>query len=139
MSLLVRSGLSAAAVGRRSVAALAIAAARADIARAWRAKFLGLVPRPGTSRAPCVWLHAVSVGEVNLLAPLVAEWTRRHARLGVRDLDHHADRLRAGPTQVSRSARCFTARWISVGPCAGRCGAFGPTCWCWPSWNCGRI
>ncbi len=36
------------------------------------AKFLGCVPRR-TSERPCVWLHAVSVGEVNLLVPLVAE------------------------------------------------------------------
>lgn len=34
------------------------------------AKFLGLVPRR-TGNAPCVWLHAVSAGEVNLLQPLV--------------------------------------------------------------------
>lgn len=34
------------------------------------AKFLGLVPRR-TSTRPCVWLHAVSAGEVNLLQPLV--------------------------------------------------------------------
>lgn len=34
------------------------------------AKFLGLVPRRTTDQ-PCVWLHAVSVGEVNLLAPLI--------------------------------------------------------------------
>ena len=33
-------------------------------------KFLGLVPRR-TSGRTCVWLHAVSVGEVNLLAPLL--------------------------------------------------------------------
>ena len=41
------------------------------------AKFLGLVPRRTSSR-PCVWLHAVSVGEVNLLAPLITELRRRH-------------------------------------------------------------
>jgi len=35
------------------------------------AKFLGRVPRRDSSR-PCVWLHAVSVGEMNLLPPLVA-------------------------------------------------------------------
>ena len=35
-------------------------------------KFLGLVP-PRTGDRPCVWLHAVSVGEVNLLAPLLRE------------------------------------------------------------------
>ena len=33
-------------------------------------KFLGLVPRR-TSRTKCVWLHAVSVGEVNLLAAIL--------------------------------------------------------------------
>ncbi len=34
------------------------------------AKFLGIVPRR-TSIKKCLWLHAVSVGEVNLLAPLL--------------------------------------------------------------------
>jgi 3-deoxy-D-manno-octulosonic-acid transferase len=39
------------------------------------AKFLGRVPvRVG--QRPCLWLHAVSVGEVNLLAPLLAEIRR---------------------------------------------------------------
>lgn len=42
----------------------------------WPQKLLGLVPRRADDR-PCVWLHAVSVGEVNLLAPLLAE-IRRH-------------------------------------------------------------
>ncbi len=36
------------------------------------AKLLGLVPQRSGSR-PCVWLHAVSVGEVNLLGTLLAE------------------------------------------------------------------
>lgn len=36
----------------------------------WREKLLGLVPRRVGHR-PCVWLHAVSVGEVNLLVGLV--------------------------------------------------------------------
>ena len=38
-------------------------------------KFLGLVPRRA-SDGPCLWFHAVSVGEVNLLAPLLAEIRR---------------------------------------------------------------
>jgi 3-deoxy-D-manno-octulosonic-acid transferase len=38
----------------------------------FREKFLGLVPRrEGTE--PCIWLHAVSVGEVNLLGVLIKE------------------------------------------------------------------
>ncbi len=36
----------------------------------YAAKFLGLVPRR-TSDKTCLWFHAVSVGEVNLLLPLV--------------------------------------------------------------------
>ena len=36
----------------------------------YAAKLLGLVPRR-TSDKTCVWLHAVSVGEVNLLLPLI--------------------------------------------------------------------
>jgi 3-deoxy-D-manno-octulosonic-acid transferase len=38
-------------------------------------KFLGLVPLR-TGNRPCLWLHAVSVGEVNLLAPLLADIRR---------------------------------------------------------------
>jgi len=34
-------------------------------------KLLGLVPRRPASPRKCLWLHAVSVGEVNLLAPLL--------------------------------------------------------------------
>jgi len=41
-------------------------------------KFLGLVPRRAGGR-PCVWLHAVSVGEVNLLEATLTEIVRRHA------------------------------------------------------------
>ena len=38
----------------------------------WGAKFLGRVPRRNGDR-PCYWFHAVSVGEVNLLARLLRE------------------------------------------------------------------
>lgn len=41
------------------------------------ARLLGRVPVREGSR-PCVWLHAVSVGEVNLLSTLLAELRRRH-------------------------------------------------------------
>ena len=41
------------------------------------AKFFGRVPvRQGGE--PCIWLHAVSVGEVNLLAPLLARLEQQH-------------------------------------------------------------
>ena len=44
----------------------------------YREKFLGLVPRRGGD-ATCVWIHAVSVGEVNLLATLLRELRAAHA------------------------------------------------------------
>ena len=40
------------------------------------AKFLGSVPARDSTR-PCIWLHAVSVGEVNLLAVLLKEIASR--------------------------------------------------------------
>jgi len=43
----------------------------------WPAKFWGLVPER-MSNKPCLWLHAVSVGEVNLLEPIVKRWERLH-------------------------------------------------------------
>jgi 3-deoxy-D-manno-octulosonic-acid transferase len=43
----------------------------------FREKFLGLVPRRDGD-SPCVWIHAVSVGEVNLIATLLCEWRAVH-------------------------------------------------------------
>lgn len=43
----------------------------------YRAKLLGLVPRR-EGDAPCIWLHAVSVGEVNLLGATIKEIAKRH-------------------------------------------------------------
>ena len=43
----------------------------------YREKLLGLVPRR-TSDTTCVWIHAVSVGEVNLVATLLRELRSAH-------------------------------------------------------------
>jgi 3-deoxy-D-manno-octulosonic-acid transferase len=43
----------------------------------WEAKFYGRVPER-TGNARCIWLHAVSVGEVNLLEPILGRWERLH-------------------------------------------------------------
>ncbi len=48
----------------------------------WSAKLFGLVPRR-TGWRSCVWFHAVSVGEVQLLAPVIAEIARRRPRLDI--------------------------------------------------------
>jgi 3-deoxy-D-manno-octulosonic-acid transferase len=42
-----------------------------------RAKFLGRVPRR-SGTGPCIWLHAVSVGEINVLAPLLRKMEQEH-------------------------------------------------------------
>ena len=42
----------------------------------WLLRAAGRAPRR-VSTSPCVWFHAVSVGEVLLLRPIVAEWSRR--------------------------------------------------------------
>src|SRR5436305_6127168 len=44
----------------------------------FREKLLGFVPRR-EGNARCVWIHAVSVGEVNLLAALLRELRAAHA------------------------------------------------------------
>jgi 3-deoxy-D-manno-octulosonic-acid transferase len=44
------------------------------------AKFFGQVPLRSSSQR-CIWLHAVSVGEVNLLAPLIAELEQRFPKV----------------------------------------------------------
>src|SRR5213078_3738315 len=43
----------------------------------WPAKFWGLIPER-TGKNACLWLHAVSVGEVNLLEPIIKRWQRLH-------------------------------------------------------------
>ncbi len=43
----------------------------------WRAKWLGATSLPPSSR-PRIWLHAVSVGEVNLLKGMVAQWEAQY-------------------------------------------------------------
>lgn len=53
------------------------AVAHGKYRQGWSQKLFGLAPRRQTP-GKCLWFHAVSVGEVNLLAPLLAEIDRRH-------------------------------------------------------------
>lgn len=50
--------------------------------RGWSAKFFGHVPRR-SSDAKCLWFHAVSVGEVNLLRPVIARIGKLHPELDI--------------------------------------------------------
>ena len=99
-------------------------------------KLLGLVPRR-TSSKKCLWLHAVSVGEVNLLAPLLRvidrqqpDWECVISTTTKSGMDL-AKKKYAGRT-VFYCPLDFT--WAVRRPCGGS----GPTCSCWPSWNSGR-
>ena len=104
----------------------------------FREKLLGLVPRRD-GNATCVWIHAVSVGEVNLLATLLRELRAAPSRLAVRRLDDQPHRLRAGPQEVRRPHRVLLPARFQLGRRGTRCAASGRRCWCWPNWNCGRI
>lgn len=46
----------------------------------FREKFLGLAPRTPETAGPVFWLHAVSVGEVNLLKPLIPRLREAYPR-----------------------------------------------------------
>ena len=90
-------------------------------------KFLGRVPVRQGNR-PCLWLHAVSVGEVNLLAPLLAEIrrTRPDWECVISSTSVTGYTLAQKNTPATRSV---IVRWISVGPgLALPYGAFRPDC-----------
>ena len=50
--------------------------------RGWSAKLFGHVPRR-SSKAPCFWFHAVSVGEVNLLKPVIERIRQQHPEIEI--------------------------------------------------------
>ena len=64
-------------------------------------KLLGLVPRR-SGGGTCVWLHAVSVGEVNLLAPLLEMIDHKRPGWECVVFDDHHDRYGTGPKKISR-------------------------------------
>ena len=45
--------------------------------RGWRQKLFGTI-QPRQSNGSCIWIHAVSVGEVNLLSPLIAQLEKEY-------------------------------------------------------------
>jgi 3-deoxy-D-manno-octulosonic-acid transferase len=57
-----------------------VAVTKGKYREGFAAKFLGRVP-VRTSDGPCVWIHAVSVGEVNLIGTLIDELSRRWPEL----------------------------------------------------------
>lgn len=73
-------------------------------------KFLGLVPRRTTDgQRPCLWFHAVSVGEVRALATVLEEASRRHP-----DWDCVVSTTTASGMQVAR--RLYADRLVFYCP-----------------------
>ena len=103
----------------------------------WAEKVLGKAPLRIGDR-PCLWFHAVSVGEVLLLRPLVARAGAAPAGLGGRRLDDDdapAWRWRGGPIPTWSPS---TPRSTSAGRPAGPSRGSGRRCWPWSSWSSGR-
>ncbi len=99
------------------------------------AKFLGRVP-PRQGRRPCLWLHAVSVGEVNLLAPLLAEIGRRRP-------EWECAISTTTMTGYALARKKYSAYSVFYCPLdfswavRRQCGGSAPTAWCWRNWSCG--
>ena len=80
-----------------------------QISHGWSEKFLGRVPSAGTSAA-CLWFHAVSVGEVLQLEPVLPSCAAGSPRR-IRHFDHDADRPVGRKGEVPRRPRLlFSAR-----------------------------
>ncbi len=69
--------------------------------RGWAQRLLGWAPiRESEQR--CIWFHAVSVGEVNLLAPVLEAASTVAAGHRVGHFDNHRNRLRFGLSKIRR-------------------------------------
>ena len=101
-------------------------------------KLLGRVPRREGDRS-CVWLHAVSVGEVNLLQTTLDSLKRSQPdwelviSTTTKTGYELACRKYGGEHTVFYCPLDFS--WAVKMPC----DACDPICWCWQSWNCGPI
>lgn len=78
----------------------------------WEAKFWGRLPKR-VGDAPCVWFHAVSVGEVNLLGPLLERWENVHPHWDVwisttTQAGYHLARKKYAPRSVVYCPLDFT-------------------------------
>ena len=102
----------------------------------YAAKFLGLVPRRSSQR-PCVWLHAVSVGEVNLLAPLLKMIDQQRPDVECVISTTTMTGMALAKKKYPGLSVFYCPLDFSWAISGGACGGFAPTCWCWPSWSCG--
>ena len=119
-----------------AVARLAGRAQGASIAQGFAEKFLGAVPLPQRRRAVRLAARRER-GRGESARAAVGRDSPPPARLGMR---HLGDQLTGFTLARKKYAelRSSTARWISVGPCAGHAAHPARLAWCWPSWNCGR-
>ncbi len=101
----------------------------------YREKLLGLVPKRNGG-ATCIWIHAVSVGEVNLVTILLRE-LRAPIPIGNSSFRRPAAPATNWPARSTPISASSTAHSISVGPSTPRCAASGRPSLCLPNWNSG--
>ena len=99
-------------------------------------KFLGKVP-PRLAQSPQhIWLHAVSVGEVNLLSALITEVRRRHS-----DVTFHITTTTKAGYDLARTKYAqhtvSYARSTSLGQSTKHIVGFSLMPSCWSNWNYG--
>ena len=100
-------------------------------------KFLGLAPRRKGDRV-CVWLHAVSVGEVNLLAPLLRTIQQERPDWQCVVSTTTASGMALAEKEICRPLRLLLSAGFQLGV-RQPCGGFAPACSSSRNWNSGRI
>ena len=91
----------------------------------------------GSRAKTCLWLHAVSVGEVNLLAPLLKMIEQERPEWECVISTTTATGMALAKKKYPKNT-VFYCPLDFLGRSRRPCGASGPTCSCWPSWNCGQ-
>ncbi len=101
------------------------------------AKFLGAVPERKSDR-PCIWLHAVSVGEVNLLAVLLKQIAKQRP-----DVECVISTTTMTGFALAREKYSqYTVFYCPLDFSWAVRRAMQRVrhrCYCWRSWSCGRI
>ena len=105
--------------------------------RGLAARMSGQIP-DRIQQNPCIWLHAVSVGEVNLLQPLIADLEAKFPgyECVVSSTTESGFALAQKNMLLDMSS---VVRSISAGRFVESWLGSNQNCWCLPNLNCGRI
>ncbi len=87
----------------------------------WGSKLFGFVPMLRKKNA--IWFHAVSVGEVQVLRPMLADMRRRYP-IAPSAFPAQRKRVLNSLASSSLTTSISTSRWISHGQCEGPFSVF---------------